>query len=323
VDAHNALTGISTRHHHVFSKGIHLIVDRLTENRRVLTFLADDDRPFFVIPMGARTMIGTTDTPVTDPHVQVTDGDIEFVLDNINKRLCRDKPLCRADIISTRCGVRPLAVTAGADHERDFLQLSRKHAIDIDADRAHLSIFGGKLTDCINVGDEVCAAVRDLGLTVHDDPGRWYGEPPEAARQDFHRRAAAMNLDALTPPGSSAKLSTRLWRRYGNDAVGLLEIIAADPRQAEPLIEGTEHLRCEAQHARRYEMITKLEDYLRRRSKIALELRPGQLQRAPGLMRACEILFGDQARVRFDEYFDAAPETGETITPGSAPGGVQ
>src|SRR5262249_49079799 len=75
VDAHNALTGQETRTRHAFSKGIHLIVDRLTPNKRVLTFFADDGRLFFVIPMGPRTCIGTTDTKVESPVTHVTPED--------------------------------------------------------------------------------------------------------------------------------------------------------------------------------------------------------------------------------------------------------
>jgi glycerol-3-phosphate dehydrogenase len=50
-------------------------------------------------------------------------------------------------------------------------------------------------------------------------------------------------------------------------------------------------------------MIVRLEDFLRRRSKIALVVRRQEIQHAEGLMEACEILFGDQARARYDEYF--------------------
>ena len=56
-------------------------------HRRVLTFFADDGRLFFVIPMGPRTCIGTTDTQVDRPEVEVTPEDRAFVLSNINKRL--------------------------------------------------------------------------------------------------------------------------------------------------------------------------------------------------------------------------------------------
>ena len=50
-------------------------------------------------------------------------------------------------------------------------------------------------------------------------------------------------------------------------------------------------------------MIVKLEDFLRRRSKIALVVRPENIRHAPGLMDACEMLFGDHAKEKFDEYF--------------------
>ncbi|WP_104201684.1 glycerol-3-phosphate dehydrogenase/oxidase [Billgrantia saliphila] len=303
VDEHNGLTGQATDHRHVYSKGIHLIVPRLTDSRRVLAFFADDGRLFFVIPMGPRTCIGTTDTRVERPEVTATDADIRFVLDNINKRLRLDEPLGNEDIISIRCGVRPLAVKASGGGDRDFLQLSRKHAIDINRADAHLSIFGGKLTDCLNVGEEIVAAVERMGVRVPHAKHRWYGEPPAEVRREFLHQARLMRLDALTVAEASEPLSTRLWRRYGIHALGMLEEIREDPRQAEVLIEGTEYLRCELRHAKRREMVTRLEDFLRRRSKIALVVHEDTMRRSPGLREACTILFGDQADARLEEYF--------------------
>ena len=57
VDAQNASSGEQTDYHHLFSKGIHLIVDRVTDNKRVLTFFASDGRLFFLIPMAPKTCI--------------------------------------------------------------------------------------------------------------------------------------------------------------------------------------------------------------------------------------------------------------------------
>src|SRR5207237_8229204 len=102
----------------VFAKGVHILVDRLTSNRRVLTFFADDGRLFFVIPMGGKTCIGTTDTRVERPEVAVTAEDRSFVLDNINKRLRLPRPLSESDIIAERCGVRPLVVPVAAGDGR-------------------------------------------------------------------------------------------------------------------------------------------------------------------------------------------------------------
>ena len=303
VDQLNGVTGQTTEHRHVLSKGIHLIVDRISPHRRVLTFFADDGRLFFAIPMGNRTCIGTTDTKVDSANVRVTDEDRDFVLDNINKRLQLDRPLTPDDVIATRCGVRPLVVKGGDQNFDDFLQLSRKHAVDVDGERGHISIFGGKLTDCINVGEEICEEVQALGVALSHADFRWYGEPPDEVRDEFFHQAELMNLDSLTAAESSEPLSTRLWRRYGAHAIGLLENIREDPREAEVLIKGTEYIRCELRQAARREMIVKLEDFLRRRSKIALVERPEVIRNAPGLIEACEILFKDQAQARIDEYF--------------------
>ena len=305
VDQHNKLIGQRTQHHHVFSKGIHLVVNRLTPNRRVLAFFADDGRLFFAIPMGRRTCIGTTDTPVDSPFVTVTDEDRRFVLDNINKYIKPGRRVTDNDVIGTRCGVRPLAVKTGESNSRDFLQLSRKHAVDVSVKDAHISIFGGKLTDCINVGDEVCTHVKGLGVRIPFEKYKWYGEPPENVKQEFVHQARLMDLDAYTSPEANEKLSTRLWRRYGAEAIRLLENIREDPRQAEVLIEGTEYVRCEIYQAARREMVTKLEDFLRRRSKISLVTPIEELRNAPGLMEACKILFGDKAKEKWDEYFSS------------------
>ncbi|HET7315317.1 glycerol-3-phosphate dehydrogenase/oxidase [Salinisphaera sp.] len=307
ADRYNELANKQTEHSHVLSKGVHLIVDQLTPHKRVLAFFDEDGRLFFSIPMGNRTCIGTTDTRTDDPHAAITDEDIDFVLKNINARLNLDKPLDRDDIIATRCGVRPLAVQADAGADRDFLQLSRKHEIDSDIESGHISIFGGKLTDCVNVGNEITDLVEQMGIQVRYPKYRWYGEPVDAVRDEFFHQAQLMSLDDYTDPASSELLSTRLWRRYAAQAIGILENIREDPRQAEILIEGTEYIRAEVRQAARREMITKLEDFLRRRSKISLVSRQETIKNSDGLLEACEILFGDDAKMRFDEYFREHP----------------
>ncbi|MGH1370435.1 MAG: FAD-dependent oxidoreductase [Cellvibrionaceae bacterium] len=311
VDEVNRKININTDHHHAFSKGIHLIVDRLTEEKKVLAFFADDGRLFFVIPMGPKTCIGTTDTPSDDPRSFVTEEDRQFVLDNVNRMLDLEQPLTADDIISERCGVRPLAVKGQSDQE--WMQMSRKHALDVDADKNHISVFGGKLTDCLNVGDEVCDLVQTLGVDIPLPETKWYGESSADVRQEFFHQAALMGLDELTPATSSEVLSQRFWRRYGSDAVNMLERIRENPRQSELLIEHSEYLRCEIEHAARKEMIVKLEDFLRRRSKISLVVRQQDLLAAPGLKEACQILFGDEADVKFKEYVDSLNSDKESI----------
>jgi alpha-glycerophosphate oxidase/glycerol-3-phosphate dehydrogenase len=306
VDPLNRVLGEETRYHHALSKGIHLIVDRLTEQRRVLAFFASDGRLFFLIPMGPVTCIGTTDTQVEDPSPTVSPEDRAFVLDNVNALLKLPQPLTAKDIIAERVGVRPLAVT-GDSGEVDWVQLSRKHVIETDHERPQLSIFGGKLTDCLNVGDEVAEQVAALGIDVPEPQAPWYGEPGAEACAHFMREARLMDLDDLTDSSSSEPLSLRFWRRYGNAAFELLERVREDPGSAELLIEGAEYTRCEIELTARREMIVTLEDFLRRRSKIELVVRGEVIEAAPGLREACRIFFGDRADDRLAEYFREAP----------------
>ena len=320
VDDVNEMLGVVTPQRHVFSRGVHLVVGRVTDQDRVLTFFDDTGRLFFVIPMGPRSVIGTTDTRVESPVSQVTDEDRQFLLDNVNARLDPTRALGREDIIAERCGVRPLVVADdGTTDDGEWLSLSRRHAV-VAGDHV-VSIFGGKLTDCLNVGEEVCAEVERWGVrleSAHSNQG-WYGEPAPEIAAAFARQARLMRLDDLRANPDHERLSVRLWRRYGLRAFAMLESIRRDPSMDDVLIEGAEYLRCELYHAAQTEMITKLEDFLRRRSKIALVVKHDDLARAHGIREACRILFGEQAEAKYEEYF-AGP--GGAATPSRSRSGA-
>ena len=292
-----------TENHLVLSKGVHLMVERITPHNRILTFFASDGRLFFVIPMGVRTCIGTTDTPVDHHKQTVTEDDRKFILNNINLLLDLKKPITEKDIIAERCGVRPLVIKGKQNGQKDWMQLSRKHAVETNDNARYMTIFGGKLTDCLNVGDEVCRIIESWDILLPEANYKWYGEPDATAKAEFLHRARLISLDSYTSKDSTEKLSSRLWRRYGNAAFELLERIQEDPKEAEVLIKGTEYIRCELQEASRREMITELEDFLRRRSKIALIEKREVIQASEGLKEACTILFGDQAEEKLNTYF--------------------
>jgi glycerol-3-phosphate dehydrogenase len=52
-------------------------------------------------------------------------------------------------------------------------------------------------------------------------------------------------------------------------------------------------------------MIVKLEDFMRRRSKIEQVVKREAIVSAPGLREACQILFGEDADERLEEYLTA------------------
>lgn len=306
VDELNTSWGLTTDHRIVYSKGIHLIVPRLTTTRhnRVLAFFDDTQRLFYVIPMGRRSVIGTTDTRVDDPHTHVTDEDRDFLLAQINARLDLPEPLTHDDIIAERSGVRPLVVRRGGSDQTnvDWTSLSRKHEIERDDARGVVTIFGGKLTDCLNVGEEVAEHVERLGIPLEKDLRNWYGEPAAATRKEFYRQARLMRLDSLRTKPDTEPLTDRLWRRYGRRAFDLLEMIRADPTMGEDVMGSADYLRAELHTAAEHEMVVTLDDFMRRRSKIDLVVRDRDILGSPGLTEVAGILFGDDADARLADY---------------------
>ena len=306
VDDLNSAWGLATGHRIIFSKGIHLIVPRLTTTRhdRVLAFFDDTQRLFYVIPMGHRSVIGTTDTRVDTPYTHVTDEDRDFLLGQINARLDLPEPLTSDDVIAERSGVRPLVVRreAGDQSDADWTSLSRKHEIERDGARAVITVFGGKLTDCLNVGEEVAEHVEALGIPLEKDLRNWYGEPAAATRKEFYRQARLMRLDSLRTKPDTEPLTDRLWRRYGRRAFDLLEMVRADPTMGQDVMGSADYLRAELHTAAEHEMIVTLEDFMRRRSKIDLVVHDRDVLGSDGLREVAEILFGEDAERRLADY---------------------
>jgi glycerol-3-phosphate dehydrogenase len=297
-----------TEHRIVFSKGIHLVVPKLTNNQRVLAFFDDSQRLFYVIPMGQRSVLGTTDTRLESPRSEVTEQDRDFLLRHINERLQLQHPLTTEDIISERCGVRPLVVplNSGDTSTVDWTSLSRKHAVEVNDHEGVVSIFGGKLTDCLNVGEEVAAALEAIGLKLDRDDGKWFGEPPAQTRRAFFRQARLMGLDSRREGQGVEPISEKLWRRHGQRAFALLEEIALDSSMAETVLGTPDYIRVELHVAAKAEMITKVEDFLRRRTMISLVIPETQILDSEGLFEVAKVLFGDEAERKLIEYRSTA-----------------
>jgi len=310
VDALNKSWGTTTTHRIVYSKGIHLVVPRLTttDHDRVLAFFDDSQRLFYVIPMGRRSVVGTTDTRVDDPHTAVTEEDRSFLLEQINARMNLEKPLEASDVIAERSGVRPLVVKVegeGSDdwRSKEWTSLSRRHEVECDAQRSVVTVFGGKLTDCLNVGAEVASEIESLGVALEADQRNWYGEPDSASRAEFFRQAHLMHLDEMRSKPDTESLSVRLWRRYGRRAFDMLEHIRNDPSMATDVMESADYLRVELHNAADHEMIVKLEDFMRRRSKIDLVVADDEFVGSDGLAEISHLLFGDDGERKLDEFY--------------------
>ena len=69
-------------------------------------------------------------------------------------------------------------------------------------------------------------------------------------------------------------------------------------------------------------MITRLEDFMRRRSKIELVVHDDDINTSVGLREVAEILFGDDADHRLAEYFGGADKVPTAVRNGPTPADV-
>jgi glycerol-3-phosphate dehydrogenase len=300
VDEMNEINRVDTNSQIVFSKGVHLIVPSLTKLKKVMTFFAEDGRLFFAIPMESCTCIGTTDTSQEKWASEVTQQDIDFILDNINAQMGGRNALTKKDVIATRCGVRPLAVRKGAKNNGDWMKLSRKHVTEVDKKKKYISIYGGKLTDCVNVGNELREICLQFGYQSKKD--QWYGE--DTGKNEFLSKATHLKKECMDGIDPCAE---RLWRRYGKASEVLLAMIEEEPDLEGEVILGSGVFKAEVKYAAGHEMVVTLEDFLRRRTNLSLCQRLDQMNGE--LSEIAETLFGEDAGTRLTEYFKAPQKT--------------
>jgi glycerol-3-phosphate dehydrogenase len=144
------------------SQGAHLVLgpNALDSPTAVLIPRTDDGRVIFIIPWHDRTLLGTTDTPMSAPELEPMslDEEIDYLLAHAARYLRRAPR--RSDVLSTFAGMRPLVAGGG----RATSALSRDHQVIVSSSGL-VSIAGGKWTTYRRMAqDTVDRAVQVAGL---------------------------------------------------------------------------------------------------------------------------------------------------------------
>jgi glycerol-3-phosphate dehydrogenase len=245
------------------SQGIHLVFDRsfLPGNSAIMVPHTSDGRVMFAIPWHNHTVVGTTDTPITNASLDPLplEEEIEFILSTADRYL--EKPPTRADVLSVFVGIRPLVKAGDA---KSTASLSRDHTIHID-DSALLTITGGKWTTYRHMAEDCVDQAATLGRLP---------EKPCVTKQlnihGFHE-----NAEKFGP-----------LRVYGSDAVKIQSLARAESLGAvlEPRLPYTE---AEVVWATRYEMARTVDDVLSRRTRALFLNAKAALAAAP---RVAELM---------------------------------
>ena len=278
------------------SKGIHLVVPRAAFTSNSALIARTPTSVLFLLPWGRHWLVGTTDTDYegSRDEPQVDEADVEYLLGEANKWLA--KPLTREDVIGVYSGLRPL-LSSGASQD-GTATLSREHAILRPAPGLVL-VAGGKYTTYrVMAADAVDAVVVSRGELVIDAvPESRTDELPLVGAAGYPAAWAARERTARE---AGLPLSTieHLLRRHGDRIRTVLDLVANDPKLAEPIHPEAPYLMAEAVVAVTREGALGLDDVLVRRTRIALETRNGGVDVAESVAAVLAPFMGwDEQRV--------------------------
>jgi len=281
------------------TKGTHLVlpIDRLGKSHGFVLTAKADDRVFFSIPWFGRTLVGTTDTdyiPAVDgplEDIRATQNDVDYLLESV-KRTFPGSNVGQSDIHSTFAGLRPLVSEGKAS---DPSAVSREHRI-WQEECGLISIAGGKYTTYRTMAAQaVDLAIRYLAREhnsftnareaitqyepiVLDDPDRKSSQQFASLLESYNNHLAPETVRHL-----QARYGAR-WQRVADLAIN-------DSSLREGIIPGEPDILAEAVYSRDYEMAISFEDFLRRRTMLALKAPLGQnLER----LRKAAKVFGEE-----------------------------
>lgn len=253
------------------SQGVHLVLDRsfLPGDSAIMVPHTSDGRVMFAIPWHDRALLGTTDTPIDKVELEPTpqEQEIEFILETAARYLSRNPT--RADILSVYTGIRPLVKAS----EASTAALSREHTIHVGKS-GMLSIAGGKWTtyrkmaeDCVDhaatlarLDEQPCMTKK---LNIHG----------------FHEHAEQFGD----------------LRYYGSAALGIQELIDAEPELGRKLCPELPVSAAQVVWAARHEMARTVDDVLARRTRMLFLDARAALAAAP---EAARLLAAELGRDR-------------------------
>lgn len=264
------------------SRGTHVVLDRsfLPGSSALLVPRTDDGRVLFTIPWHDRILVGTTDTPVSEPSVEPrpSPDEVAYLLDYVGRYLVkRPGP---ADIRSQFAGLRPL-LSGHHPGEGDIgaptARLSREHAVVVSP-TGLVTVTGGKWTtyrkmaadaidQAIAVGGLATRPSSTNDLRLHGWDDRELAEGPE---------------DPLS--------------FYGTDGSLVRALAAERPEWDGPLHPNLPYHRAEVIWAARHEAARRVEDVLSRRTRALFLDARASIEAAPVVAALLAVELGRDER---------------------------
>ena len=262
------------------SRGSHVVVRRERIPSQLGVTIRVPGRVVFVVPWPGHWVIGTTDVAYDGPvdRPSASPAEVDEILATVNRTLEVDLTL--DDVVGAYAGLRPLVASG---RNGSTVKASREHRVRVEPDGL-VRIGGGKYTTYrVMARDAVDAALGQ------DEARR---RPSATSDLTLVGAADRADLDSLarnleSEHGFSALLADRLVDRHGTEAT---QVVALGQEQGllRPLTVGVDVLEAEVAWAAREELALSLDDFLARRTRLALE----QPDRGASLSRRAAALLG-------------------------------
>ena len=243
------------------SRGSHIIVPSFLKDHAVVLKAPKDGRVFFAIPWHSKTLIGTTDI---DEHnspdtSEISEEEISYLLTQIQTYF-PNQSIQKEDIISTFSGIRPLVL----QESKTVSSVSREEVYAWDG--PILTLRGGKYTTyrhiCENLSHKLCTSLNHpfTSQTKHLPlPGGNFSTLEELVKE------LQIEFKTLSPD-----LCRNLAKRYGSRAKIVIQHCTSLKNGCEA-IQDTPYVIGELHYGLQTEFIQTAEDFIRRRTTLALE----------------------------------------------------
>ena len=240
------------------SQGIHLVLDSefLPGESAIMIPHTDDGRVLFAVPWHNRIILGTTDSPVSQPAAEpvAMKDEIDFLLKHIGRYLTKDPQL--TDVKSIFAGLRPLV----KGNSKTTAALSRDHLITVSLSGL-ITITGGKWTTYRHMAEDVIdIAIASGGLP--DTP--------------------CMTMELAIHGAATVNFKEAMYY-FGSDRPLVQSLAASDASLNEKIHPSLPYIKAEIVWAVRHEMCMTVEDALSRRTRAILLDARAAIESAPGV----------------------------------------
>jgi len=243
------------------TKGIHIVLPKITEKHAVVLSGREKERIFFVMPWKEQSLIGTTETDYRgDPdHVSSDEDEVQSLM---REAAAFFPALEQGNVLAHFAALRPLAYSRG----RNPLTVSRREKIEWTTGKM-LVVSGGKFTLFRKIAERVIEAIikaypRFPALKRPEIEPVLHGAPTVSIHT-YIRQESAQKLPV------SPEVLGHLIHAHGTNYHAVLDCANGDPKLLKPATALGYPILAEVIYAVRNECALHLSDFMLRRTRMA------------------------------------------------------